>query len=46
MKWLAKRRREVLRKWRDNELTMAEASAELTNSGLSSEQAWDLLSKA
>lgn len=46
MKWLAKRRRETLRKWRENELSMAEASAELTNSGLSSDQAWDLLSKS
>ena len=45
MKWLVARRQETLRKWRSNELSMVDAAAQLVNSGMSSNGAWDLLSR-
>jgi hypothetical protein len=40
LKWLAKQRREVMDKWRKNELSMAGAASELMRLGYSPDQAW------
>lgn len=43
MNWLDKKRDEVLRKWRNNEVSMADAVTELVWLGYTPNQAWSLL---
>lgn len=44
-KWLAKKRQEVLRKWKDNQLSYIDAAVELHRFGVPVHEAWRILAK-
>lgn len=44
--WLEKRYREVIRKWRVDQISMADAAAELVWLGIPADQAWKILAEA
>jgi len=43
--YLAKKRDEVLRKWKKNEISLVDAARELVDLGMTPEQAWALLER-
>lgn len=45
MRWLIKQRKEVIRKWKNNEISMADAALELHQLGIPALTAWDILAR-
>lgn len=45
MRWLRKLCNDILRRWKNNELTLADAATLLVETGLTPENAWDILQR-
>jgi hypothetical protein len=45
MKWLQKKRAEILRRWRNNDISLAEAAALLHQTGIGPLAAWNMLQR-
>lgn len=43
--WLEAKKAEVLRKWKANEIGLAEAASELYRIGIPAHEAWDILAR-
>lgn len=45
MKWLVKKRREILARWKNNQVSLRDTVHALWDTGLSPEQAWNLVER-